>query len=32
MEEGRFVGQVMIPWRRIVKVEVEGRTDEEEYT
>jgi small nuclear ribonucleoprotein (snRNP)-like protein len=32
MEEGRFVGQVMIPWRRVVKVEVEGRTEEEEYT
>jgi small nuclear ribonucleoprotein (snRNP)-like protein len=32
MDEGRYVGQVMIPWRRVVKAEVQGRTEDDEYT
>jgi N-alpha-acetyltransferase 38, NatC auxiliary subunit len=30
MENGRYVGQIMVPWRRVVKVEVEGRIDDGE--
>lgn len=37
MEGGRFVGQVMITWKRVLKVEVEGpvegiNEDEDMYT
>jgi small nuclear ribonucleoprotein (snRNP)-like protein len=33
MEGGRFIGQAMVPWKRVVKVEVEGTLDEEDlYT
>jgi N-alpha-acetyltransferase 38, NatC auxiliary subunit len=30
MEGGRFVGQIMVPWRRVAKVELEGGLEEEE--
>lgn len=29
--DGRYVGQVVIPWRLIIKVEIEGQKDDNRY-